>query len=69
MDLNYLYYRQQIETSMAVAAHCDAARKVHGALAKEYDKKIREAVARSQPKANTTMALAITAREVGEGES
>lgn len=69
MDLNYLYYRQQIETSMAEAAHCGAARKVHGELAKEYEKKIGEALARSQPKPNATMALAITAREVREGKS
>jgi hypothetical protein len=68
MDLNYLYYRQQIETSMAEAARSDAARKVHGKLAKEYEKKISEAVFRSQPKANATMALAITAREVREDE-
>ena len=69
MDLNYLYYRQQIETSMAEAAHSDAARKVHGELAEEYEKRINEAVGRSQPKAKATMALAITAREVGESES
>jgi hypothetical protein len=67
MDLNYLYYRQQIETSMAEAAHGGAARKVHGELAKEYEEKISEAVTRAQPKANETMALAITAREVGKG--
>jgi hypothetical protein len=73
MDLNYLYYRQQIETSMAEAARCGAARKVHGELAKQYENKISEAVTRSHPKAkanaNATMALAITAREVGEGQS
>ena len=69
MDLNYLYYRQQIETSLAEAANSGAARKAHGELAREYEKKISEAVARSQPKANATMALAITAREVGEGDS
>ena len=69
MDLNYLYYRQQIETSMAEAAHSDAARKVHSELAKEYEKKISEAVTGSEPKPNATMALAITAREVREGKS
>ena len=68
MDLNYLYYRQQIETSMAEAARSGAARKVHGQLAKEYEKKISEAVKQSRRKANATMALAITAREVGERE-
>lgn len=70
MDLNYLYYRQQIETSMAEAARCGAARKVHGELAKQYEKKISEAVTRSRKaNPNAIMALAITAREVGEGSS
>ena len=70
MDLNYLYYRQQIETSMAEAARSAAARKVHGELAHEYEKKIGEAVARKpaeRPRANPTMAVAMTAREVEEG--
>lgn len=72
MDLNYLYYRQQIETSMAGAARSAAARKTHGELANEYEKKIGEAAARKtevRPKANPTMAVAMTAREVGDGES
>jgi hypothetical protein len=69
MDLNYLYFRQQVETSRAEAARCDAARKVHSELATEYEKKIGEAATRSRPKANATMALAITAREVREARA
>lgn len=72
MDLNYLYYRQQIEMSMAGAARSAAARKVHGDLANEYEKKIGEAAARKpavRPRANPTMAVAMTAREVEEGSS
>ena len=72
MDLNYLYYRQQIETSMARAARSAAARKVHGELANEYEKKIGEAAARKtdvRPEVNPTMAVAMTAREVEGGES
>ena len=72
MDLNYLYYRQQIETSMAGAARSAEARKVHGELANEYEKKIGEATARNtdvRPTANPTMAVAMTAREVEDGES
>jgi hypothetical protein len=67
MDLNYLFYRQQIETSMAEAAASAAVRKVHRAFATEYEKKIGEASAASDgegPKANPTMAVAMTAREV-----
>ena len=68
MDLNYLFYRQQIETSKAGAARSPAARKVHRDFANEYARKIGEAAAREpheEPvKANPTMAVAITAREV-----
>jgi hypothetical protein len=67
MDLNYLYYRQQIETSMAEAAPSAAARKVHGQLANEYERMIGEAAPRKadvRPATNPTMALAMTAREV-----
>ena len=46
MDLNYLFYRQQIETSLAGAASSPAARKVHRELAKAYGRKIGEAAAR-----------------------
>ena len=70
MDLNYLFYRQQIETSLAGTARSTAARKVHGELAGEYEKRIGQAAARNPedvPKANSTMAVAITAREVESG--
>ena len=72
MDLNYLYYRQQIETSMAETARSAAARKVHGELANAYEKKIGEAAARQtdiRSKANPIMAVAMTAREVEDGEN
>jgi hypothetical protein len=68
MDLNYLFYRQQIETSRAGAARSPAARKVHREFANEYAKRIGEAAAggsdEAAAKANPTMAVAITAREV-----
>ena len=69
MDLNYLFYRQQIETSRAGAARSPAARKVHREFANEYAKKIGKAAARepgegAAAKTNPTMAVAITAREV-----
>ena len=83
MDLNYLFYRQQIERSMAEAAGSPAARKIHEQLATSYEARIGRAAwtpdaqARpflswvtsdptDPPKANATMAVAITAREVGE---
>jgi len=72
MDLNYLYYRQQIETSMAAASRTAAARKVHSELANEYEKRIGKAAAHKTdrpPKANSTMAVAMTAREVEDGQS
>jgi len=67
MDLNYLFYRQQIETSRAGAASSAAARKVHRQLASEYARKIGEAAVDPDAvaKANPTMAVAMTAREVG----
>ena len=68
MDLNYLFYRQQIETSRAGAARSAEARKIHRELASEYAKKIGEAAVGGSgdeaAKANPTMALAMTAREV-----
>lgn len=72
MDLNYLYYRQQIEMSMAAAARTAAARKAHWELANEYEKRIGKASALKTdvpPKANPTMAVAMTAREVADGQS
>jgi hypothetical protein len=68
MDLNYLFYRQQIETSLAEAARSPAARKAHQKFANEYEKRIGEAAVRDpaedSAKANPTMAVAMTAREV-----
>ena len=81
MDLNYLFYRQQIERSMAAAAGSPAARKIHEQLATSYEARIGRAAwtpdaepqpffswvtPNEPPKANATMAVAITAREVGE---
>lgn len=77
MDLNYLFYRQQIERSMAEAAGSAAARKIHEELASVYEEQIGRAAwtpddeprlpdSIKAPKANPTMAVAITAREVGE---
>ncbi len=40
MDLNYLFHRQQIETSRARSAACGAARAAHLALARSYDRRI-----------------------------
>jgi len=72
MDLNYLYYRQQIETSLADTAGSAAARKAHRDFADEYGKRIGAVAARhvddDAPKANSTMAVAMTAREVEVGE-
>lgn len=70
MDLNYLYYRQQIERSRATAARSEAARQVHRELALEYEKRIRTATewnltaSFNDQKVNPTLAVALTAREV-----
>jgi hypothetical protein len=64
MDLNYLFYRQQVETSRARSAQSDVARAVHGELAKQYEKKISEAAGQARCNANAPMSLAITAQEV-----
>ena len=68
MDLNYLFYRQQVERSMAASADCEAARKAHETLAGEYEQQIgliaqadRTDIASGL---NATLAVAITAREV-----
>lgn len=70
MDLNYLYYRQQVERSRATSAKCESARNAHLGLAIEYEKKINGATeARKSGAAsnvNATMAVAITARQVGQ---
>ena len=70
MDLNYFYYRQQIERSRATAARSAAARQVHEELAIEYERKIRRAflwrlaTLGKARKVNSTLAVALTAREV-----
>ena len=79
MDLNYLFYRQQVERSRSNSANSELARKAHEELAMEYERQIEKA-ANSPPSGdgqagtsgslenselNPTMALAITARSVG----
>ena len=76
MDLNYLFYRQQIERSRADSATSSEARKAHEGLASGYETKISEAAAFGQSaderptffighdKVNATLAVAMTAREV-----
>ena len=75
MDLNDLFYRQQVERSRADAAASDEARQIHEGLARKYEEQIaaaRKPVAArllfawdepvGNPKLNATMAVAITAR-------
>jgi hypothetical protein len=78
MDLNYLFYRQQVERSRAEAAQSELVRSVHAKLATEYEKRIARAAEGSSElqsrvdvtgpvtasDVNATMAVAITAREV-----
>ena len=45
MDLNYLFFRQQVERSRAEAAASEAARKAHEGLAESYEEKIDESTA------------------------
>ena len=40
MDINYLFRRQQVERSLAMAATSDAAREAHEQLALEYERQI-----------------------------
>ena len=84
MDLNYLFYRQQIERSRADSAGSAEAREAHEELAREYERRITRASGRSEDEeqpmfhwemrrrivlrgseVNPTMAVAITARQVG----
>ena len=74
MDLNYLFFRQQVERSMAASADSDAARKAHETLAGEYESRIgmvaeagRSDVPEPGRDVNSTLAVAITAREVDTG--
>lgn len=79
MDLNYVFYRQQIERSLADSATCDQARKIHVDRAREYEKIIgsfknpheasKHPLVSNADSAETTianpiMALAMTAREL-----
>ena len=40
MDLNYLFYRQQVERSKALTAASEAARRTHDELARKYEEQI-----------------------------
>jgi hypothetical protein len=40
MDLNYLYYRQQVSRMRTALAACDASRAAHATLAKLYGDQI-----------------------------
>jgi hypothetical protein len=70
MDLNYLFYRQQVERSRANSAKSETARNAHLELAIEYEKRIRRASGDRDSDAvsnvNPTMAVAITARQVDQ---
>jgi len=44
-DLNYLFFRQQVERSRAEVAASDAARKAHEELAEAYEEQIEESTA------------------------
>jgi len=43
MDLNYLFYRQQVERSMVDAANSKTVRGIHEELASAYEKEISRA--------------------------
>ena len=71
MDLNYLFYRQQIERSLAESADSEPARRAHAEMASRYETRIGEAAESGEADReataeaiNPTLALAITAREV-----
>ena len=80
MDLNYLFYRQQIERSRAESASASPIRRIHEELAVGYEAAISRATRpaeKSQPQfqwrapgpartvgVNATMAIAVTAREM-----
>jgi hypothetical protein len=44
-DLNYLFFRQQVERSRADTAASEAARKAHEELAEAYEEQIDESTA------------------------
>jgi hypothetical protein len=45
VDINYLFLRQQTETSRAKTATSDVARRIHEQLANEYERLIEDATA------------------------
>lgn len=45
MDLNYLFFRQQVERSRAAVSASDAARQAHEELAEAYEEQIEESTA------------------------
>ena len=47
MDLNYLFFRQQVERSRAAVSASDAARQAHEELAAAYEERIEESTADS----------------------
>ena len=79
MDLNYLFYRQQVERSRSNSANSEVARKAHEELAIEYERQIGQAAhsprhgsetadtsgSLEHSELNPTMAVALTARSVG----
>ena len=42
MDVNYLFFRQQVERSRAKAATSDISRRIHEQLAGEYERHIEQ---------------------------
>jgi hypothetical protein len=44
-DLNYLFFRQQVERNRAETAASDAARKAHEELAEAYEEQIDQSTA------------------------
>ena len=75
MDLNELFYRQQIERSLAARAGLGPVCKIHEELASTYETMINRTSGNGRPlfiwsdavaePTNAIMAIAITAREVG----
>jgi len=49
MDLNYLFYRQQVERSLAEAASTEIGRTIHEELASEYERQIVRVTAVQKP--------------------
>lgn len=58
MDLNYLFFRQQVERSRAEAAADETARQVHGELARKYEEQIDQLTAEEFSVSSTDAAAA-----------